>query len=54
LSATRADGEDASKSLALLDKNGNAKPTDHTPCLRDTARAFSLYDQCKVRCGLSP
>jgi hypothetical protein len=40
----------------LLDKQGDAKPTNHTPSLRnrDNAGAFSLYDQCKVSYGLCP
>jgi hypothetical protein len=40
----------------LLDKQGDAKPADHTPSLRncDKARAFSLYDQSKARYGLCP
>jgi hypothetical protein len=33
----------------LLDKNGDAKVTDHVAALAncDKARAFSLYDRCK-------
>jgi hypothetical protein len=40
----------------LLDKQGDAKPANHTPSLRncDKARAFSLYDRCKARYGLCP
>ena len=40
----------------LLDRQGDAKPADHTPNLRncDKARAFSLYDQIKAAYGLCP
>lgn len=40
----------------LLDKQGDAKLTDHAPTLAnyDKARVFSLYDRCKARYGLCP
>jgi len=40
----------------LLDKQGDAKLTEHAPALADyeKARAFSLYDRCKARYGLCP
>jgi hypothetical protein len=40
----------------LLDKQGDAKLTDHVPTLAncDNARAFSLYGRCKARYGLCP
>jgi hypothetical protein len=38
----------------LLDKQGDAKLTDHMPTLAngDMTRAFHLYDRCKARYGL--
>jgi hypothetical protein len=40
----------------LLDKQGDAKLTDHmpTPANCDMVHAFSLYDRCKARYGLCP
>jgi hypothetical protein len=38
----------------LLDKQGDAKLTDHMLANSDEVRAFSLYDRCKARYGLCP
>jgi hypothetical protein len=40
----------------LLDKHSDAKVTDDAPAFAnyEKARAFSLYDRCKVRYGLCP
>jgi hypothetical protein len=40
----------------LFDKHGDAKVTDDAPAFAnyERARAFSLYDRCKVRYGLCP
>jgi hypothetical protein len=43
-------------SVTLLDKQGDAKLTEHAPALAnyEKARAFRLYDRCKARYDLCP